>query len=135
MPRGRRMTGSFVMSTIVGGIVAVAALAAASDVTPTNDAPNPYRTIEHWAKLPDGRTMGSTSAVDIDRDGKSIWVAERCGANSCAGKDSIAPILKLDQSGNILKSFGEGMFVFPHGICVDKAGNLWITDGQGKDGK
>jgi len=77
----------------------------AADVEP-NSQPNPYRTIEHWVKLPDGRTMGSSSAVDIDRDGKSIWVAERCGANSCAGKDSIAPILKLDQSGNILKSFG-----------------------------
>ena len=111
-----------------------AGLVFAADVEP-NSQPNPYRTIEHWAKLPDGRTMGSTSAVDIDRDGKSIWVAERCGANSCAGKDSIAPILKLDQSGNILKSFGEGMFVFPHGIAVDKAGNIWITDGQGSNGK
>ena len=120
---------------------AAAALAAlsvgqlyAADVEP-NSQPNPYRTIEHWAKLPDGRTMGSTSAVDIDRDGKSIWVVERCGANSCAGKDSIAPVLKFDPSGNLLKSFGEGMFIFPHGICVDKAGNIWITDGQGKDGK
>ena len=37
---------------------------------PTNDAPNPYNTIEGWAKLPEGRTWGSTSAVDIDKDGK-----------------------------------------------------------------
>ena len=34
-----------------------------------NSAPNPYKTIEHWAKLPEGRTMGSTSAVEIDKDG------------------------------------------------------------------
>src|SRR5207249_11764509 len=27
------------------------------------------------------------------------------------------------------------MFVFPHGICVDKEGNVWVTDGDGKDGK
>ena len=27
------------------------------------------------------------------------------------------------------------MFVFPHGIYVDKDGNVWVTDGQGKDGK
>jgi sugar lactone lactonase YvrE len=120
------------------GAIALAAIANsglyAADVEP-NSQPNPYNTIAHWAKLPDGRTMGSTSAVDIDRDGKSIWVAERCGVNSCVGKDSIAPILKLDQSGNVLKSFGEGMFVFPHGICIDKAGNIWITDGQGNNGK
>jgi hypothetical protein len=45
-----------------------------STVAPTNDAPNPYETIEGWAKMPEGRVWGSTSAVDIDRDGKSIWV-------------------------------------------------------------
>src|SRR5579864_2279636 len=134
MPRGRRMTGSFVMSTIVGGIVAVAALAAASDVTPTNDAPNPYRTIEHWAKLPDGRKMGSTSAVDIDRDGKSVWVAERCGANSCAGKTDDS-VLHFDASGKLIKSFGSGMFLFPHGNAVDKDQKVWITDGQSANGK
>ena len=27
------------------------------------------------------------------------------------------------------------MFVFPHGIAVDKDGNIWVTDGQGRDGK
>ena len=49
-------------------------------VAPTNSAPNPYRTIEGWAKMPDGRIWGSTAAVDIDPDGSSIWVAERCAA-------------------------------------------------------
>jgi len=27
------------------------------------------------------------------------------------------------------------MFVWPHGITVDKEGNIWVTDAQGKDGK
>ena len=49
-------------------------------VTPTNSLPNPYRAIEDWAKLPEGRIWGSTSAVDVDPDGTSVWVAERCGA-------------------------------------------------------
>lgn len=97
------------------------------------DLPNPYRTIENWFKLPDGRMWGSTSAVEIDRDG-TVWVAERCGANSCAGSN-LPSILKFDKSGKLLKSFGEGMFVFPHGIYVDPQGNVWVTDGQGKDGK
>jgi sugar lactone lactonase YvrE len=99
-----------------------------------NSKPNPYRTIENWAKLPDGRTWGSTSAVDIDRDGRSVWVAERCGANSCAGKTD-DPILHFDASGKLIKSFGSGMFLFPHGIAVDKDGNVWITDGQTQGGK
>ena len=58
---------------------------AQSTISPTNDLPNPYQTIVGWAKLPDGRTWGSTSAVEIDKDGKSIWVGERCGANACVG--------------------------------------------------
>jgi len=97
------------------------------------DLPNPYRTVESWFKLPDGRMWGSTSAVEVDRDG-NLWVAERCGANSCAGSN-LPSILKFDASGKLLKSFGEGMFVFPHGIYVDPQGNIWVTDGQGKDGK
>ena len=56
-----------------------------ASIAPTNDLPNPYRTIEGWAQL--GRAWGSTSAVDIDPDGRSVWVAERCGPNSCLGSD------------------------------------------------
>jgi hypothetical protein len=101
--------------------MALAAMAAASALAeaPPNSQPNPFRTVETWFKLPAGRMWGSTIAVDIDRDGQSIWVAERCGANSCTGKMD-PPILKFDQSGRLVKSFGGGMFVFPHGIAVDK---------------
>ena len=124
------------MRSLRGAMMAVAALATASALAeaPPNSQPNPFRTVENWFKLPAGRMWGSTSAVDIDRDGTSIWVAERCGANSCAGKMD-PPILKFDQSGTLVKSFGGGMFVFPHGIAVDKDGNIWVTDGQGRDGK
>ena len=111
------------------------AQAAAPAIAPTNDAPNPYQTIEGWAKMPAGREWGSTSAVDIDRDGRSVWVAERCGANSCwdamAGTTSpLDVVLKFDPSGTLVTSFGAGMFIFPHGIHVDREGNVWVTDGQ-----
>ena len=94
---------------------------------PVNDLPNPYQTIERWAKLPDGRTWGSTSAVGIDKDGTSIWVAERCGTNSCLGSD-LASIFKFDASGKLIKSFGEGLLLTPHGLYVDRDGNVWVTD-------
>jgi sugar lactone lactonase YvrE len=110
-------------------------LALSTGVLAQNSQPNPYRMIENWAKLPEGRTWGSTSAVEIDRDGRSVWVAERCGANSCAGKTD-DPILHFDASGKLIKSFGSGMFLFPHGIAVDKDDNVWITDGHAtRDGK
>ena len=109
---------------------------AQKDMPPVNDAPNPFQTISNYFKLPAGRDWGSTSAIDIDRDGKSIWVAERCGTNSCndpaTGKMSpLDPILKFDETGKLVKSFGAGMIVFAHGIWVDRDGNIWVTDGNG----
>src|SRR4030095_16793518 len=114
---------------VAAALVLTATLSAQTTVAPTNNAPNPYQTIEGWAKMPEGRTWGSTSAVDIDRDGKSIWVAERCGANSCASSN-LDTVLKFDASGKLVKSFGAGMIVFPHGILVDRDGNIWVTDGN-----
>ena len=105
----------------------------AANKAPNNSADNPYRTIENWAKLPEGRAWGASAGVAVDSK-DHIWVAERCGANTCAGS-TLAPILEFDSSGRLLQSFGAGMFVFPHGMTVDKHGNVWVTDGQGKDGK
>jgi streptogramin lyase len=95
--------------------------------------PNPYRAIENWAKLPVGRSWGQAAGVSFDRKG-DLWVFERCGANTCVGR-SEAPILEFDSLGRLVKSFGAGMFVFPHGLFVDKDDNVWVTDADGKDGK
>lgn len=94
-----------------------------------NDYPNPYRTVEGWAKMPEGRTWGATSSVDIDKDGVSVWVGERCGANSCL-TSTLDPVLKFDATGTLVRSFGSGLVIFPHGIAVDRDGNVWIVDGQ-----
>ena len=129
----RRVKYAAVAAVVSGGGWVVYGQTAA---TPTNDAPNPFQTIEGHFKLPEGRTWGSTSAVDIARDGRSIWVAERCGTNSCVaepttGKMSPAnPVLLFDESGQAGRSFGAGMMIFPHGIHVDRDGNVWVTDGQ-----
>ena len=115
----------------------------ADDLQPTNDLPNPYQeTIAPWGSLPAGRTWGALSAVAIDNDGESVWVANRCGANpdippgespftydSCSGSD-VPPVMKFDSSGKLLKSFGAGMFIFPHKIYVDAEGNVWVVDGR-----
>src|SRR4029077_8120799 len=92
-----------------------------------NSLPNPYTTVEGWAKMPEGRTWGSTSAVAIDRDGQSVWVAERCGANSCIGS-SLDPVLKFDANGNLVAHFGAGMIQSPHGIFIDHDKNVWVVD-------
>ncbi len=136
MGRARLRRLTFVAAVFAAGGFSAGTASAQMGAQPTNDAPNPYQTIANYFKMPEGRTWGATSAVEIDRDGTSIWVAERCGANSCAGS-GLPPVLKFDASGKLVKSFGEGMFIFPHGIFVDAEDNVWITDGvpPGQAGK
>jgi sugar lactone lactonase YvrE len=106
-------------------------------VTPVNDLPNPYDTVAGWGTMPQGRAWGSTGAVNVDPDGTSIWAIERCGSFSwqtsgtvsCAGSET-APVLKFDASGKVTRSFGSSMFVFPHGLHVDRDGNVWVTDSR-----
>jgi sugar lactone lactonase YvrE len=112
---------------IVGTLLLVTAGGAAQNTPPVNDRPNPYVLTPNWPQLPAGRILGSTSGVDIDRDGRSVWVADRCGANSCADS-TLAPILKFDAQGRLVKAFGAGLFAIPHGVHVDREGNIWVTD-------
>jgi sugar lactone lactonase YvrE len=75
-----------------------------------------------------------------------VWVGERCGETrpptqinpgapfACA-ESKLDPILKFDASGRLLQSFGAGVILFPHGLYVDRDGNVWVTDGLGRNGK
>ena len=83
MPRANRV--GLTLMIALGGVW----LFAQSTDEPTNSAPNPYRAIENYFKLPEGRPWGSTSSVGVDKDGKSIWAMERCGANSCVDRTTL----------------------------------------------
>jgi len=76
------------------------------------------------------------NAVAVDADRRLALVADRCGANpdvppgesafqydTCAGS-SWAPVHKVDPEGNLVTSFGAGLFVFPHKIAQDPTATL-----------
>jgi DNA-binding beta-propeller fold protein YncE len=123
-----RLFGAAVVAALSGGY-AFAQAGAAQDA-----APDPYQHDVGWLKPPEGRKMGQSINVDIDRDGKSVWVYDRCGRADCIGS-KLDPIQKFDASGRLLASFGAGMFNHPHGLYVDADGNVWVTDDHGGDGK
>ena len=100
-----------------------------ANVEPVNFLPNPYVTQRDFGTLPDGRSWGSVSAVNIDIDGIHVWAGDRCGTNSCATSD-VDPIVKLDPDGNVVQSFGAGELIWPHGMDVDSEGNVWIADAR-----
>jgi sugar lactone lactonase YvrE len=106
-------------------LIPIAAATLLFAATGPNSAPNPYRTVENWAKLPKGVHFGQVIQVYPDNDGKTIWVFHR----------GEPPIMHFDENGNFLKSFGDNMFVNSHGFCIDREGNIWASDSGAKDGK
>ena len=116
----------------IASIFAGMAISASFAQVHTDKGSNLYRVEEGWAKLPEGRKWGAAVGVDIDRDGKSVWVLDRCGTpDDCSGSN-FAPIQKFDASGRLVASFGSGMFNYPHGLFVDRDDNVWVTDGRGR---
>ena len=100
-----------------------------------NPTANRYAAQPGFFRLPPGRTMGSSSAVAGDSKGH-VWVVDRCGANDCAGS-TLNPVMEFDATGKLLRSWGAGLFLFPHGFFIDRNDHLWITDnhvakGQGE---
>ena len=136
------MSGRLKFALIAGiAVIAVSGSEAYSQTDVVDPAsknlPNPNPTvIKEWGPLPDGRSWGSTAGVEIGPDGH-VWAYDRCGAYALAGDcdtSNVAPILKFDRStGEVLTSFGAGLFVLPHGLHVDREGNVWVTDSQGND--
>ena len=94
-----------------------------------------YRHVEGWAELPDGvEAWGQTIGIETD-DNDNLWVFHRCFANNCRERDDVPPMLRYDPSGRLVDSWGEGLFVWPHGSTLDEDENIWVTDAQGGDGK
>lgn len=102
-------------------------------VQPVNSGANPYTVIRDWARLNiEGRPWGGSNGVAIDRDGRSVWATDRCSPGAtpgCLGTKA-NPVHHFDESGKEIRSFGGGMFVWPHGIHVDREGNVWVTDAR-----
>jgi DNA-binding beta-propeller fold protein YncE len=120
---------------VVAGIAMPAAGSSRESADDPNSAPNLYRVDEGWAKLPAGRKWGAAVGVDIDRDGKSVWVFDRCATADDCSESNLAPIQKFDAAGKLVTSFGSGMFIYPHGLFIDRADNVWVSDGRAKNGK
>ncbi len=117
-----------VAAALLGGVTAFTQGEVADPAIKPLPNPNP-KVVKNFGALPDGRVWGNTAGVDIAPDGH-VWAYDRCGTNSCAGSN-VDPIVKFDRnSGKLLASFGRGTFIFPHGIHVDRDGNVWVTDGR-----
>jgi sugar lactone lactonase YvrE len=79
-----------------------------------------YKAVPGWGQqLPSGVKWGETSGMAIDAKGTII-----------AFTRAEPPIVELNADGKVARTWGDKMFVWPHGVRVDRDGNLWFTDGQ-----
>jgi hypothetical protein len=75
------MPRSMLVGLLAAASLPIVALAQSSG-TPAIDLPNRFAPAASFGQLPSGQACGGTTAVAVDADGKSIWVFERCGAES-----------------------------------------------------
>jgi DNA-binding beta-propeller fold protein YncE len=132
------MIMSFAAHRVVRTVASAITVTFVSTVLPevevlAQNGTSPYRIVDDWAQLPVGREMGAVGKVTVDPDGNHIWAVIRCDAGpehfgwECLDSD-LDPVVKFDLDGNVVTSFGGGMFIWPHGIDVDSEGNVWVTD-------
>merc|ERR1712241_1583882 len=89
-----------------------------------------------------GLKLGQVSAVDVDQNddpvvfhrGPVVWNGKSFDSKNqlVARKEKpiqVDTILTLDANkGKVVSSFGKDMFYMPHGLNIDKEGNIWVTD-------
>ena len=111
---------SYRVKPIVLAPVPIALLAALVFPSPDLLAEEAYKAVPGWGQqLPDGMKWGETSGMAIDAKGTIL-----------AFTRAEPPIIELNADGKVLRTWGDKMFVWPHGIRVDQEGNIWVTDGQ-----
>ncbi len=93
-----------------------------------------YELVPNWPQLPAGFVLGNPTGMGVDSS-QNIFVFHR--ADRAWPLSNIMPgdfissktILQLDrETGRIINSWGENLFIMPHGLRVDKQNNVWVTD-------
>ena len=99
-------------------IVSLAALIICAGTAPAQSG-GAYQVVRGWPVLPEGFSFGHVPGLDVDAH-NHVWLFHRGTLN---------PVMALDgKTGEVVRHFGEGMFVRPHGLRVDPEGFVWVTD-------
>ncbi len=90
--------------------------------------------VKNWPALPDTLQMSNPAGIGVDtcqnlfvfRRGSRDWpLLGSMPATTIAQKT----VLLLDnKTGKIINSWGDHLFVMPHGLTVDSVNNVWLTD-------
>ncbi|MDP3063652.1 MAG: peptidyl-alpha-hydroxyglycine alpha-amidating lyase family protein [Chloroflexota bacterium] len=76
-----------------------------------------YEVVLDWAKLPEGWKFIDVCGINVDSK-DNVYVFNR-GPH---------PMMVFDRNGNMLRSWGEGVFSRPHGVTPGPDGTIWCAD-------
>ena len=76
-----------------------------------------YEPVPNWAKLPSDLILGDVAGIAVD-DKDRVYLFNR-------GQH---PIVVLSQNGELLATWGEGIFINPHGASIGPDQCIYLTD-------
>lgn len=98
------------------------------------DVKTRYEIVPDWPKLPEGFKLGNPTGIGVNKK-QNIFIFHRAGRKwpliGSMPRTYIKEktILEIDsENGQMLNSWGENMFIMPHGLTVDRDDNIWVTD-------
>lgn len=99
-----------------------------------SDLATKYELVRDWPDLPADLELGNPTGLAIDTS-QHIVVFHRAGREwplfgAMPGKfidDKTILILDKD-NGKLIDSWGDSLFIMPHGLTVDQENNIWVTD-------
>lgn len=90
-----------------------------------------YEVVHGWPVMPEGYVLGQVSGVAVDSH-NHVFVFHRAEGSWATDKTkpiASATILCFEGgSGKLVATWGENLFLEPHGLRVDREDNVWVTD-------
>ncbi len=98
------------------------------------DTTTKYELVKNWLDLPKDLKLGNPTGISIDTN-QNIVVFHRADReweffSSMPDKpiQSNTILIFNKESGKLINSWGDNLFIMPHGLKVDNENNIWVTD-------
>ncbi len=98
------------------------------------DTTTKYELVKNWLDLPKDLKLGNPTGISIDTN-QNIVVFQRADRewnffSSMPDKpiQSKTILIINKESGKLINSWGDNLFIMPHGLKVDNENNIWVTD-------
>lgn len=125
----------FLLFMLLASLIGGNAVAGGNTVTGSNKVvggKGRYQVVHGWPQLPEGQVLGSAAGVAVNARGE-VFVfhrADRVWSEPLPTDPIARPTIAVfdSRTGRFLREIAAGVFAVPHGLSVDRDGNLWATD-------